>query len=323
MTAVGVLVMAYGGPNDLEEVPAFLQDVRGGRPTRPEIVQEVRERYRQIGGRSPILELTRAQADALQNALCERAAGEGWIHPFKVFVGMRHWHPYIKDTLQQMEGEGIRGAVGLVMAPHYSRLSIGAYYKRVLEAESSIDVTPVERWHLCPGYLDGLHRRVQSALERFPPEVRDQVPVVFTAHSLPARIREWNDPYEAELLETVEELKKRLRRSLGGEGTADVEGRCHFAFQSAAMTPDPWLGPDAGEIIDKLACEGRKEVLIAPIGFVCEHVEILYDIDIEFKKRATSRGMRLERIEMLNDAPTMIGGLAGLVVEKAREKGWL
>ncbi len=323
MTAIGVLVMAYGGPNNLEEVPAYLQDVQGGRPTRPEIVREVRDRYRQIGGRSPILDLTRAQADALQNALRERATGEGWIHPFKVFVGMRHWHPYIKDTLKEMEGEGIRHAVGLVMAPHYSRMSIGAYYKKVLEAESSIDLLPVERWHLCPGYLDALHRRVQDALERFPAEVRSEVPIIFTAHSLPARIREGSDPYQDELLETVEELKKRLRRSPGGEGSTDVEGRCHFAFQSAAMTPDRWLGPDAGEIIDKLACEGKKEVLIAPIGFVCEHVEILYDIDIKFRQRATSRGMRLERIEMLNDAPAMIVGLAGLMVEKAREKGWL
>lgn len=323
MTAIGVLVMAYGGPNNLEEVPAYLQDVRGGRPTRPEIVQEVQDRYRQIGGRSPILDLTRVQAEALQNALRERAAGEGWIHPFKVFVGMRHWHPYIKTTLQEMEAESIHHAVGLVMAPHYSRMSIGAYYKKVLEAESRIDVAPVERWHLCPGYLDALHRRVQDALERFPPEVRGQVPIIYTAHSLPARIREWNDPYQDELQETVEELKKRLRRSPGGEGTAGVEDRCHLAFQSAAMTPEPWLGPDAGEIIDKLAYGGKKEVLIAPIGFVCEHVEILYDIDIEFSQRATSRGMRLERIEMLNDAPAMIGGLAGLVVEKAREKGWL
>src|SRR5512136_1948247 len=168
---IGVLVMAYGGPNNLDEVEPYLLDVRGYRPTAPEIIHEVRERYTLIGGRSPILEQTQAQADALQAALDSKGAA------FKTCVGMRHWRPYIKDTLAQMSGAGIERAVGLVMAPHYSRMSVGAYYKKVDEAQSPIQIAPIERWHLLPGYLDALAERVRTALHKFPAEVRAAVPI--------------------------------------------------------------------------------------------------------------------------------------------------
>jgi len=307
---IGVLVMAYGGPNRLAEVEPYLLDVRGGRLTSPETIHEVRERYREIGGRSPILERTQVQAEALEIALNK----EGQI--FKAFVGMRHWHPYIKDTLAAMAGAGITQAVGLVMAPHYSRMSIGAYYKKVAEANSLIEMARIERWHLLPGYLEALAERVRAALEKFPADVRATVPVIFTAHSLPQRILEWGDPYPDELRATVEAVMERL-------GHQPHE----FAYQSAAMTPDPWLGPDAGEVIARLAKEGqhqsRGQVIIAPIGFVCEHVEILYDVDIVFKRQAESLDLHLERIEMLNTAPPMIAGLAEAVREKATEAGWL
>jgi len=298
--------MAYGGPNSLEEVEPYLLDVRGNRPTSQEIIHEVRERYRQIGGRSPILERTCDQANALEAALNERGQN------FKVFVGMRHWHPFIDQALAEMPAAGIKKVVGLVMAPHYSRLSIGAYFKKIQAAGSSLEIAPVERWHLLPGYLDALAGRVQSALQRFPADVRDKVPVIFTAHSLPERILEWNDPYADELNATVVELAKRL-------GANPYE----FAFQSAAISNDPWLGPDAGEVIQRLASEGRKHVLIAPIGFVCEHVEVLFDVDIVYKGQAESLGMQLERIEMLNTAPQMINGLADLVLNVAKDKMWL
>src|SRR5512136_1759442 len=157
---IGVLVMAYGGPNNLDEVEPYLLDVRGYRPTAPEIIHEVNERYKLIGGRSPILEQTQAQADALQAAL----GGD----TFKTFVGMRHWHPYLKDTLAQMSAQGIERAIGLVMAPHYSRMSIGAYYKKIEEARSPIEIAGIERWHLLPGYLDTTADRVRAALQKFP-----------------------------------------------------------------------------------------------------------------------------------------------------------
>ena len=305
---IGVLVMAYGGPNSLDEVEPYLLDVRGGRPTAPEIIREVRERYCEIGGRSPILERTQAQAAALEAALNSNGA------VFKVFVGMRHWHPYIKDTLAQMTEAGLTRAIGLAMAPHYSRMSIGAYFKRVNEAGAPIEIARIERWHLLPGYLDALAERVHAALEKFPADVRATVPVIFTAHSLPKRILEWKDPYPDELRATMDAVMERL-------GPHPPAGE--FAFQSAAMTPDPWLGPDAGDVIARLAAEGKRHVLIAPVGFVCEHVEILYDVDIVFKRQAESLNIHLERIEMLNTAPRMIEGLAELVRGKAREAGWI
>jgi len=298
--------MAYGGPNNIDEVEPYLLDVRGYRPTAPEIIHEVRERYREIAGRSPILEQTQAQASALESALNTNG------QEFKAFVGMRHWHPYIKDTLAEMQAQGIQHAVGLVMAPHYSRMSIGAYYKKVDEANLPISFSRVEDWHLQPGYLNALAGRVRAALQHFPQDVRAEVPIIFTAHSLPEKILEWNDPYPIQLRETVSAVMERL-------GTHPHE----FAFQSAAISTEPWLGPDASVVIECFASEGKRNILLCPIGFVCEHVEILYDIDIVYQKLAKQLGVHLERIEMLNTAPEMIDGLAQSVREKAKESGWL
>jgi protoporphyrin/coproporphyrin ferrochelatase len=303
---IGVLVMAYGGPNNLGEVEPYLLDVRGQRPTSPEIIEEVRERYRQIGGRSPIREQTQAQAGAIEVAL--NANG----NEFKAFVGMRHWHPFIKDVLAEMQEEGIERAVSVVMAPHYSRMSIGAYYQKVDEANSTIEFLRIENWHLQAEYIRALAKRVRDALERFPEEARASVPVIFTAHSLPVKILEWNDPYPTQLSETVSAVMEQL-------GSQPYE----FAYQSAAISSIPWLGPDAGEVIERLVSEGEKHILICPIGFVCEHVEILYDIDIVYQNLANSLGIHLERIEMLNTAPEMVKGLAGLIREKVREARWL
>ena len=303
---IGVLVMAYGGPNNLDEVEPYLLDVRGYRPTSQEIIHEVRERYREIGGRSPILEQTQAQADALVATL--NSNGD----EFKAYVGMRHWHPFIKDALMDMQSEGIEKAVGVVMAPHYSRMSIGAYYQRLEEANAPIAFARIENWHLDEGYINALTGRVRDALKRFPEEIRADVPVIFTAHSLPEKILEWNDPYPAQLRETVSAVMEKL-------GSQPHE----FAYQSAAISTIAWLGPDAGEVIERLIAEGNKHILLCPIGFVCEHVEILYDIDIVYQNLAKSLGIHLERIEMLNTAPAMIDGLAGLIREKAIEAGWL
>lgn len=303
---IGLLVMAYGGPDNIDEVEPYLLDVRGYRPTSPEIIHEVRERYREIGGRSPILEQTRAQAAALELALNAKR------QEFKAFTGMRHWRPFIKDTLVEMQNQGIERAVGLVMAPHFSRMSIEAYYKRLEQAGSNLQIAPIQDWHLLPGYLDALAGRVRSALERFPEDVRANVPVIFTAHSLPERILAWDDPYPRQLRETVTALMERL-----GEHPHD------FAFQSAAISEEPWLGPDAGRKIEEYAARGVKQLLLCPIGFVCEHVEILYDIDIVYQKLARSLDMRLERIEMLNDAPEMISGLAGMVRQTAQKAEWI
>ncbi|MEP6572061.1 MAG: ferrochelatase [Gemmatimonadota bacterium] len=306
MADIGVLVMAYGGPNRIEDVEPYLLDVRNFRPTSPAVVHEIRERYARIGGRSPILERTETQARALQSALDADDAH------FRVVVGMRHWHPYIGTALKDLELRGIGRAVGLVMAPHYSRMSIGAYFQKITAAESAVTVAGIETWHLLDGLVEALTGRIRDALERFPVEVREKVTILFTAHSLPERILSWNDPYPSQLQATMDAVLARLGRQ-----------PARFAYQSAAMTPDPWLGPDARRVIAELAAAGARDIVIAPIGFTCEHVEILYDVDIEFQRDALALGVRLERIEMVNDAPPMMAGLAGLVRQKAEESGWL
>ncbi len=298
---IGVLVLAYGGPDNLDEIEPYLLDVRGGRPTSPELVEEIREHYRLIGGRSPILELTQAQASALEAALNSRGDVV-----YKTYIGMRHWRPYIKQAVEQMAADGLTRVIAIVLAPHYSRMSIGAYIKKVEEALAEVggglDMTYVESYHLQPLYLQALAQRVQEARQRFPETVRASVPVIFTAHSLPERILQWQDPYPRQLMETAQAVAELVR---------PVTWR--FAYQSAGRSAEPWLGPNAGKVIQELADAGEKNVLIAPVGFVSDHVEILYDIDVEFRQQAEALGMRLERTTSLNDNPLFIGALADVV----------
>jgi ferrochelatase len=304
--SIGLLVMAYGGPGSLDEVEPYLRDVRGFRDTPPEVVDEVRARYAAIGGRSPILERTGAQARALEEALNTNG------RRFTAVVGMRHWHPYIGDALVRLAEAGVERAVGLVMAPHYSRMSIERYFKEAEEAQTPVQLAPIREWHLLPGYLEALEDRVRAALARFPAAVRDTVPLILTAHSLPERILQWNDPYPVQLAATTHAVVDRLG------------GRSHrFAYQSASRTPEPWLGPDAGKVIAELAREGHRHVLLVPIGFTCEHVEVLYDVDVELRRRAQELSVHLERAETVNDHPLMIRDLARLVRETAASAGWL
>lgn len=304
-----LLIMAYGGPDSMEDVRPYLLDVRHNRPTSEEIFHEVEERYRLIGGRSPILELTRAQGAGIEQALNAQApAGETW----KVWSGMRHWYPYISETIEEMRQSGVHRFTTMVMAPHFSKMSIGAYNGVVAKAGVGMDVVSIDRWNLLPAYLDALEERITDALRAFPEGIRGQVPIIFTAHSLPEKIRESQDPYEDDLDATFHAMKSRFPGH-----------PAEWAFQSAAMTPDPWLGPDAGEVIDRLHAEGAKHVLICPVGFVCEHVEILYDIDVEFAQQADRLGIQLERIEMVNDHPGLMAGLAQLVRERAQVAGWV
>jgi len=302
---IGLLVMACGGPNNLGKVEPYLMDVRGQRPTSAEILAEVRERYRGIGGRPPILEQTRARASALEAAL------NGMDGDFKAWVCMRHWYPYTKEALAEMCSHGISRLVGPVMAPHDLRMSVGVYFRKGEEAGRPTEFLGIEVWHLQPGYLDPIAQRVRSALRRFPEGVRGEVPMILTAHSLPQRILEWNDPYPAQLRETVSAVMKRL-------GAQPHE----FAYRSA-ISGESWLGPDASEGITRYAAAGKRHVLICPVGFVCEHVEILYDIDIVYRTLAESLNMQLERIAMPGPAPEMMAGLARLIYARVRKAGWL
>jgi len=308
---IAVLLMAYGGPDKLEDVEPYLLDVRGHRATPAHIVDEVRHRYQLIGGRSPIRERTQAQAQALVEAL-KRQAGD-----FRLFVGMRHWHPFLAEALDQILEAGLQRIVGLVLAPHYSRLSVEAYYDRLQEAidqkAARVELAAIHSWKLDPGFLTSLEQRIQAGLQAFDEQVRPQVHLVFTAHSLPERILEWDDPYPNELAATYQALRQRFS-----------DQPAHFAYQSAAMTPEPWLGPDAGDLMEQLIRAGEAEAfLVVPIGFVSEHVEILYDIDIEFKQRVQAAGGVLRRIEMPGASPPLMDSLAQLIVGRAEQAGWL
>jgi ferrochelatase len=288
----GVLLMAYGTPRSLDEVEAFYTDIRGGRPPTPELLANLRGRYEAIGGRTPLLKITGRQAAAL-----ERALGPEW----RVFVGMRHWHPYIRDVVAEMEAAGLEEGVAVALAPHYSALSVGAYQQAVASAGSRVAFRMVDSWHLQPAYLDAVSEHVRSASAGFEPET-----VVFTAHSLPRRILDSGDPYVDQLQATSRALAERLALP-----------RWTFAFQSAGATGDAWLGPDVLETIGRCAAEGLRRVLVAPIGFIADHLEVLYDLDVQACQRAAERGIELRRTESLNDDPLLIRALRDAVLAAA------
>jgi ferrochelatase len=296
----GVLLMAHGSPDNLDDMAAYLQHVRGGRPTPQALVDDIRGRYRLIGGRSPLLDLTRAQGKALQ----ERLNANGTR--FRVYVGMRHWHPFIRDTVQQMVDDGIRRVVAVSMAPQYSRLSVGAY-RRALETAQmelgvNLDVMTVTSWHDHPLLLQAFAERVQAVCNQLSDEERAQLCVVFTAHSLPQHILAEGDPYPHEVDRTAAGVAK-----LAGLTTWEV------AYQSQGATAEPWLGPTLDEVFEHAAAQHIRALLLVPIGFVCDHVEILYDIDILAQKVAQERGLCLLRTASLNTSPTFIEALGQVV----------
>jgi ferrochelatase len=282
--------MAYGSPSLPEDVRPYLQDIRGGRPVSDEAVEELAERYRRIGGRSPLDDVTEAQRAAL-----ERELG------VPVFVGMKHWQPRIAGAVDSALAGGATRILGLVLAPHYSRLSIGEYRERLdAAAAGRAEVVLVESWHDHPGFVDVVAERVRGT----------DAWVVFTAHSLPQRILDDGDPYRDQLLETSRLAAER----------AGLE-RWSFAFQSASPTGEPWLGPDILEELDRLHEAGERKVLVAPVGFVSDHLEILWDLDIEARERAAELGIELDRIESLNDDPAFVRALAELVEERLAVSG--
>ena len=307
---IAVLVMAYGGPDRIEDVQPYLLDVRGGRPMPAPALAEIRRRYELIGGQSPILDRTRAQAEALQRALNSLGGN------LRTYVGMRHWHPTLDEAAATLAAAGVHRVVGLVMAPHYSRMSVELYFEKLSRAiegvGASIEVERIESWKDDPGYLAVLAERIRDGLSRSPGETPEGVELIFTAHSLPERILTWQDPYPQELQVTYDALRSQF------PGHAS-----HFAYQSAAMTPESWLGPDVKRLLDERLQAGQRNFLIVPIGFVSEHVEILYDIDIDLRQRAEAGGGRLERIEMPGADPRMMASLASRVRHAAAARGWL
>ncbi|GLX69286.1 ferrochelatase 2 [Paenibacillus glycanilyticus] len=301
----GVLVMSYGTPQSLDDVEAYYTHIRRGHPPTEEQLKELTDRYEAIvGGVFPLRENTNGQVAGLQDKLEQLAPGR-----YVCYQGLKHAAPYIEDGVEQMAKDGIKEAVGIVLAPHYSVMSVGSYIKRA-EAkaeELGIKMSFVKEYHLHPKLLKALSERVTDGLQRLAVSSNNAQPVkvLFSAHSLPEKIRELNDPYEEQLLATSAEVAKLSNVD---------EATWQFTWQSAGRTREPWLGPDILDTLQTLAGEGVKAVLVAPVGFVSDHLEVLYDLDLEAKQAASEIGITLERITMLNKDPLYMETLAESVI---------
>ncbi|WP_068774085.1 ferrochelatase [Paenibacillus sp. FJAT-26967] len=304
---VGVLVMSYGTPQSMDDVEAYYTHIRRGNKPSPEQLGELTSRYEAIvGGVFPLREHTDNQVSGLQKTLQKE-------HPdveFVCYQGLKHAQPFIEDGVDSMAESGIKEAVGIVLAPHYSTMSIASYNKRAKEkaAEHGIKMACVDSYHLHPKLLQALSERIERALEKFADADRSSVRVLFSAHSLPEKILELGDPYPEQLLETSRAVAEKT-------GVTNWQ----FAWQSAGRTAAPWLGPDILDVLRSVSEEGVERVLICPIGFVSDHLEVLYDIDIECRQAAEELGLHLERTESLNTDPLYMETLSDAVWNKYGE----
>ena len=298
--STGVLLMAYGSPETPDQVEPYFTHIRGGRTPTPEAVSHLRDRYALVGGRTPLLAITNRVRDALAREL-----------RVPVYVGMKHWHPFIADVVPRIAADGVTDLTAVALAPHYSRISIGGYRRALDDAVAALGrpmrVRCVDSWHQTPSFHELIADRIREAFQGWLPPVRAQVVTVFTAHSLPVRIREWDDPYERQLLESCHAVSR----------LAAVDN-WRVAWQSAGNTGEPWLGPDILDVLRTLRDNGTRHVLSVPIGFVCDHLEIAYDIDHEAQRVAGDLGITLRRTRMPNDDRAFIDVLADVVRHAAR-----
>lgn len=301
---IGLLVMAYGTPSSLDVVEAYYTHIRRGNPPSQEKLQELIDRYQAIGGVSPLNAITKNQVASLEKKLNERSTH----FVFQSYMGMKHASPFIEDAIEEMAADGIASAISIVLAPHYSTMSIGGYNKTARDAAKrhGIDLTSVAYYHLEPKYIEALVIRVEEALKEF--KDQQDLMVLFTAHSLPEKIVEMNDPYPKQLKETASAIAEQLQLSRWDNG-----------WQSAGQTNVPWLGPDILDQMRVLKNKGVHKLLICPIGFVSDHLEVLYDIDIECMKLAEELTMQLVRTKSLNDDPLFIEALANVVLKQMNE----
>ncbi len=296
-----LLLLAFGGPRSLDEVESFLTRLFRGRKLSPEQLEKVKERYRLIGGSSPLPEITFKQAKALEDRL--NAKG----YPFRSYVGMRYGDPLIEETLKRIVEDGIHEMVALPMAPFRSRASTGAYIEEVHQAKRNlkeeVDISFVKDWHRHPLFLSAIQEKIEEGLNQFTPEERVKIHLVFSAHSLPKSLVE-NEPYVQDLEESVQAVLKKIEPF-----------PWQIAFQSKGMGPEEWLGPDVESVLEELSKKKVRHTLIVPIGFVADHIEVLYDIDILYQNRAKSLGMQLKRTPSLNFSKRFIEALAAIVEE--------
>ena len=300
---VGVVLMTYGSAQTADEVPGYLLSVRHGRPAPEELVEEFVRRYRRIGF-SPLVRITHAQGQALQELLdSEHGAGA-----FRVEVGMLHSAPTIDAAVQRLAAAGVRLMVGVILSPQWSPIIMSGYRRGLEAAQQHLgpgaEVVLAESWHLEPAFIDALSTRVREALEQFPSDVRDAVPVILTAHSLPESVVEREPEYLEQLMETVNAVV---------EGAGLARDRWQFAYQSAGHSPEEWLKPDLKDLLPALRQRGHEDVLVVPVQFLADHLEILYDIDVAAREEAESAGLRFHRIELMNTMPGFIRALADVV----------
>ena len=296
MTKTGVLLMAYGTPRSQEEILPYYTDIRRGRPPTPELLAELTARYDAIGGISPLAQRTESQRDELQRQLDGLAPGR-----FTVRLGLKHAHPMIEEAVDEFARDGFTDLVALVLAPHFSSYSIGQYVGRARDAATphGMTVRSVDSWATEPAFVDFIANDMKNRLASMPPDTR----VLFTAHSLPQRIIDSGDPYPAELRSTAEAVAARVDLQEGS--------RWSIAWQSAGRTPEPWIGPDILAVIDEIAdARTSSAVLVSACGFVADHLEVLYDLDIEAKAHAARRGLGFERTACVNDDSEVMGALA-------------
>jgi protoporphyrin/coproporphyrin ferrochelatase len=285
-----ILLLAHGTPDSVEEVPEFLLKVTGGRPLPPNVVEEIKHRYSLIG-RSPLTAYTMKQAAMLSREL-----------NLPVYVGMRNWKPFIADTVHAITADGVQRAIAICLAPHDSRTSVGLYRQAVLGEQPQFQVEFIDNWHDHPLLIRAFAEKLRAGWEHASRELGARVPVIFTAHSVPQRTIAGGDPYEQQARETAALVAREVPALTADNWT--------FAFQSQGMSGGAWLGPTVEDAILQLKAKGHTGIFIQPIGFLCDHVEVLYDVDIMFREFAEKNGMRLWRAESLNDSPALIAALA-------------
>lgn len=309
---VGVLLLAFGGPDSPESIEPFMTNLMGGRRPSPELLARVAEKYRLIGGKSPLLEITRAQAAALEKVMNAGSGGRHHLPRYRVYVAMRYWHPFIPDVLQEMAADGVGKAVAISLSPHYSQFTTGAYFAEVqawlVRKGSAMEVAFARDWYHHPLFIQALGEKLAEGRDKFPTRRREGLPVVFSAHSLPVSYIREGDPYVEQLQATV--------HSLARQGNL-VTWR--LAYQSRGGGGGEWLGPQVEEVLESLAGDGHREVLLSPVGFVADHVETLYDVDIALRAHAQRLGLKLERCAALNTSPAFIAALAAIAREGLQE----
>ncbi|MBI5750253.1 MAG: ferrochelatase [Nitrospinae bacterium] len=324
---IAVLLLAFGCPDSIESIEPFITNVMNGRKPSPNQLQKIKERYLMIGGHSPLLDITKRQAEALEkilnatNELTPKLLNSKTPELFRVFVGMRYWHPFIKDTLNEIKNSGAENIVALAMAPHYSKISTGNYIKDVNIAKTELnidtDISFINNWHTHPLFLEAVAEKIKNGISNFPPLMPsplrgegkgEGVQVIYSAHSLPKQLMLEDDPYAKQLNETIEGIIKL---------TGDISW--HLGFQSKGMSPGEWLEPTVDSILDKLSKDGKKYILIVPVGFVSDNIETLYDIDIVYKGMAESLGMIFHRTDSLNDSPKFIESLSCIIRDHLKQ----